>query len=997
MKKYYISILMSCALWCINGQINSNSPAKPFNSNSGYTYGIMPTNLPSGGTYGKSNDAANAYNSWKTNFVRTCSNGSRVLFDDNSSTVSEGIAYGMLLSAYAGDKPLFDELWKFYKANTNGNGVMNWKLSGCSGVSGQNGATDAELDAAMALLVAADQWPSATSPYNYKNEATALIGKIRQFEMHPSSHQTLNGDAWGTGNSCRNPSYFSPAYYREYAKAEPSQASFWNSAVSASNSFLLTNRNSTTGLVSNWADNNASPNNCNGPNEYGFDACRNPWRMATDILWNGTSTATTASDICNKVSNWLKGNESNLKGPLQMNASNPSAGQYKNGTFSTYALAVMGTSSANQSSLNSCYTNVVGLGNESIYFNATLRCVTLFMMTGNFWKPGSAANTATVSITAPANNATFAIGASVSFTATATTSSGSVTKVEYYDGSTLLGSATSSPFSFSTTSLTAGIHTITAKSYNGSTLLATSGGVIITITSPSDISTTGVVDMFESKTAVSEITGGFNTTSCSGIATAATAGINWFEDRNTSTAFKAEATRAGDGKLSYLISQAANSYNAIGFNFGEYCNNGTKTKYTLDLSQNAVLKMSVSTPSTNTTSLELKIQVKDLDGTVLAFNKNVLTTAGAVNTADWYKYEIGFNKNHVTPDYTSLVKGSNVNFEFDLKNALTVKDPSVSNAANINTNNTDFDFKNVAEVLMLVVSSTDNGSPNYQPNAFTDQTLVFSNLTLGNASLGTNICTTPAAPIAGTVAALCQGATAPALTATGTTGLNLQWYGTASSGGTASTTATVPSTTNAGSATYYVSQKVGTGTCEGPRTPIAVTVTTAAVPSVTITSVPSGNVNQGTNITFSTSVTNGGNATTYQWRKNGSNIPNETSSSYSSSTLANNDAIDVVITSNASCASPTTATSNKITVSILTSIEDILFANLELYPNPAQDFLNVNGLNGEFEYSLVDNLGKQVIAGTSQNVVNLNGLTAGYYTMIIKIDGKQKIVKVTKN
>ena len=149
----YLSTIL-CFSVSLLAQINSNSPARPFNSNASYAYGIMPTNLPSGGTYGKSTDAANAYNTWKSKYVSSCGSTSRVLFDDNSSTVSEGIAYGMLLAAYAGDKPLLDALWQFYKDHRNSRGTMHWKLSNCTNVSGQNGATDAELDAAMALLVA---------------------------------------------------------------------------------------------------------------------------------------------------------------------------------------------------------------------------------------------------------------------------------------------------------------------------------------------------------------------------------------------------------------------------------------------------------------------------------------------------------------------------------------------------------------------------------------------------------------------------------------------------------------------------------------------------------------------------------------------------------------------------------------------------------------------------------------------------------------------------
>jgi Fungalysin metallopeptidase (M36)/PA domain/Ig-like domain CHU_C associated len=73
----------------------------------------------------------------------------------------------------------------------------------------------------------------------------------------------------------------------------------------------------------------------------------------------------------------------------------------------------------------------------------------------------------------------------------------------------------------------------------------------------------------------------------------------------------------------------------------------------------------------------------------------------------------------------------------------------------------------------------------------------------------------------------CQNATSVALAATGT---GLLWY-TVALGGTSSATAPIPSTSTAGSTTYYVSQTIGT--CESPRASIVVTVNaTPALPTI---------------------------------------------------------------------------------------------------------------------------------------------------------------------
>lgn len=494
MKKKILYLLTFVGLHLTSeAQINTGSPAKPFNSNTKYAYGIMPGNLPTGGTYGKSTDAAEAYTTWKSKYVKACGSNFRVGFDNINETVSEGIAYGMLLSVYAGDKPLFDGLWGYYKANTNGK-FMHWKIGGCSGILGANGATDAELDAAMALIVAEDQWPSAS--IDYIKEAKDLIGLIKQYEMDPNTKQTWNGDGWPQGNNrdCRNPSYFSPAYYREFARVTGD--AFWTGAADVSDTYLIKNRNANTGLVSNWSDPNATPNDCNNTGlEYGYDACRNPWRMATDVLWHGAGTAKAGTDICNKIANWASGDIMNkFKGPRDM-AGAAKSQSYANGTFlSTFTVGLMGTSDDFMSDLEEGYDKTVALNLQyEKYFGETLRALMLFVMSGNFWKPGDVQppkSIVTVSLTAPLNNASVSKGTEVTISATASSTNGAtISKVEFSVDGTVVNTDNASPFTYaySTSSLTVGKHTITAKATdsNGSTETSSVSIDVTAVTNPS--------------------------------------------------------------------------------------------------------------------------------------------------------------------------------------------------------------------------------------------------------------------------------------------------------------------------------------------------------------------------------------------------------------------------------------------------------------------------------------------------------------------------------
>ena len=92
----------------------------------------------------------------------------------------------------------------------------------------------------------------------------------------------------------------------------------------------------------------------------------------------------------------------------------------------------------------------------------------------------------TVSITAPANGATYTAPASVSITATATASSGhTISSVKFYQGSTLLSTATTSPYSYNWTSVQAGSYSLTAVATDNLNVQTTSSAVGITVNSGS--------------------------------------------------------------------------------------------------------------------------------------------------------------------------------------------------------------------------------------------------------------------------------------------------------------------------------------------------------------------------------------------------------------------------------------------------------------------------------------------------------------------------------
>ena len=88
----------------------------------------------------------------------------------------------------------------------------------------------------------------------------------------------------------------------------------------------------------------------------------------------------------------------------------------------------------------------------------------------------------TVSLTSPANGSQFKAPATVTLTATASDSDGTISKVEFYNGSTLVATDTTSPYSVTFTGVAAGTYTVKARAYDNKGASTTSTAVTVTVT-----------------------------------------------------------------------------------------------------------------------------------------------------------------------------------------------------------------------------------------------------------------------------------------------------------------------------------------------------------------------------------------------------------------------------------------------------------------------------------------------------------------------------------
>jgi hypothetical protein len=94
----------------------------------------------------------------------------------------------------------------------------------------------------------------------------------------------------------------------------------------------------------------------------------------------------------------------------------------------------------------------------------------------------------TVSMTSPANNATFTAGAAITLTATASDADGTVRKVAFYSGATLLSIDSVAPYTYNYSASTAGTYTFSAVATDNAGASTTSASVSVTVTAANQTS-----------------------------------------------------------------------------------------------------------------------------------------------------------------------------------------------------------------------------------------------------------------------------------------------------------------------------------------------------------------------------------------------------------------------------------------------------------------------------------------------------------------------------
>ena len=358
---------------------SAQTASRPFPTSGNYAHGFLPPSVTAA-------VVQSSYNNWKSKYLQgDCGSGLYRVDNANGdgSTYSEGQGYGMVLTAYFGDKAQFDGLWSFAQkpVNTKTAGLMGWHVN-CAGPvasgGGDNSATDGDTDIGFGLVVAAAQWGGT-----YLDAAKTYLATLKTVDFttcSPTGRNVPDAGNWDVGGGCTasNTSYWMPAYYRVFQQVTGD--SYWGKAADDVATLYGLAADPNTGIIVNSVDQNGT---AVSGQTYDYNSCRIPWRAALDYLWYGTAGVQSAMT---KLTNWA-----NSVGISKIvdgyNANGTATGQYTElnafvGGFTAGAVV------NSQSVVNTFATNFVAIAdNNGTYYGSSLRTLYLLELSGDQWNP----------------------------------------------------------------------------------------------------------------------------------------------------------------------------------------------------------------------------------------------------------------------------------------------------------------------------------------------------------------------------------------------------------------------------------------------------------------------------------------------------------------------------------------------------------------------------------------------------------------------------------
>lgn len=217
-------------------------------------------------------------------------------------TTSEGQSYALLRAVWVDDRETFDRVWQWTK-NTlkrKDSNLFGWKWGkrpdgtyGYLGGGGDNSASDADSDIALALILASRRWRDV----EYLRQVNGILKDIWDKEtVLIAGKRYLIAGEWAKSptEAVINPSYFSPYSWRMFASVDETHD--WKSMTGPAYELLTQSGQdplgggAAAGLPPDWLAMDRKTGALKAPPppltaNYSYDAMRIPWRIALDYQW----------------------------------------------------------------------------------------------------------------------------------------------------------------------------------------------------------------------------------------------------------------------------------------------------------------------------------------------------------------------------------------------------------------------------------------------------------------------------------------------------------------------------------------------------------------------------------------------------------------------------------------------------------------------------------------------------------------------------------------
>jgi endoglucanase len=407
----------------------ASGPYKPFPNHSEYFTGVIKPNNRSQAQMDET--VKQFYDEWKKSYlhkvpdhyIKGGDSGQYYVYaqDKNDAaqlTTSEQQGYGMIITALmAGYDPssqkIFNGLFRYVKAHPSNadKDLMAWQQNSYFvDTDNSSAAPDGDMDIAYSLLVADAQWGSR-GEMNYFHEAKKILSAVCKYEINLDSYTLLlapeDRDTSGTNHYYyERSSDFMPANFKIFASVLYEDSTLWKKLTDKNYKIfesIQQNYSQNTGLIPDVIGNVNTDNPMPAKtkvlvekteqNAYSYNACRVPWRLATDYIFNGDPRSKRLLYLMNQ---WIISSTMSIPGHIapgyELNGkylgSHPDFDNFDAMPFlAPFAVSAM-INAGNQDWLNKLwdFMNTRDYKKYDSYDN-TIKMYCIIIISGNYWLP----------------------------------------------------------------------------------------------------------------------------------------------------------------------------------------------------------------------------------------------------------------------------------------------------------------------------------------------------------------------------------------------------------------------------------------------------------------------------------------------------------------------------------------------------------------------------------------------------------------------------------